>query len=448
MTRDGRLARHQLARHRLAIFVGIAVGAAGVLFPFVTSTGAHDGGCPAEARHNGLRVASGTDVSLTGERRALINKWNEQNRDTPAKLVEISGIADLQRSQMAATQQSHSCEYDVLALDTPLTAEFAEAGAIAPYPLPNGWDTDFLPQLKQSVSWKGTVYALPLNVDVGLLFSATKKTTAPTGLNALLAESASYATQFGDYEGATVNALELIWGFGGDVVHGDQVVVDQPLNRTAIETALRTVRAAAGKAISGSAQSATEASSIQEFADGRATFMRNWPYAFRVLAADPHMRDASGLKFGVSPLPGPTVLGGQNLAISAYSQKKEQAARLIAFLTDHDSENLLFGCGGFAPTRASVYADPRLCTESSDPSEPQIDRSDLVRLGQQIQRALTKARLRPVTPGYQDFSEVFRGCMRTAIFGATDIDYGRFAALLRNAVAGKVSPKARAHPCG
>ena len=168
-----------LAGHRIAILAGIVVGAAALIIPIAASPGAHFGGCPEEARHSGLRVASGTDVSFGAQRRALIREWNDQNPDVPATLVEISGSADLQRSQMAAAQQSHSCEYDVLALDTPLTAEFAEAGAITPYPLPRGWDPDFLPVLRQSVTWKGTVYALPFNADVGLLYSAKDKPAAP-----------------------------------------------------------------------------------------------------------------------------------------------------------------------------------------------------------------------------------------------------------------------------
>ncbi len=435
-----------LSHHRLAMLAGLLAGAAIVSLSLVFAPHAYTGGCPTAARHRGLRVASGTDVSLSRERHALIDRWNAGHPDTPATLVEISGVADLQRSQMAAAEQSHSCTYDVLTLDAPLTAEFAKAGAISPYPLPHGLDTDFLPALRQSVSWKGTVYALPYNIDVGLLYTWKKAGSAtPPDMSGLLARKGGFSQQFGAYEGATVNALELIWGFQGDVVRGDQVVVDQPANRARIEAALRAIRSAQGG--QAAAQSATEASSIQAFAAGQDMSMRNWPYAFRVLAADPRLRDASGgLRFGVSPLPGPTVLGGQNLAISAYSQKKDQAAQLIAFLTGQESERLLFGCGGFAPSRRSSYVNPRPCATSADKSEPRISPAELARLGEQIMRALNNARLRPVTPAYQSFSEVFRGCVRDAVFHGTGIDYAKFARLLRDTLAGR--PSAGRGVCG
>jgi multiple sugar transport system substrate-binding protein len=446
-----------LSRHRVAVFAGLVAGAAAVLIPLATSPREHAGGCPSAAQHNGLTVASGADVSLTGERRALIELWNRAHPDARASLVEISSVADLQRSQMAAVQQSHSCDYDVLVLDAPLTAEFAESGAITPYPLPQGWDNDFLPGLKQSVTWKGTVYALPFNADVGLLYYWNDARSAPpVDLNDLLVQAAEvaghhfatgYSMQFGDYEGATVNALELIWGFHGDVMRDDQVVIGRPEIRAQVAEAVRALRnatASGGTAVGASAQNATEASSIRDFVDHKVAFMRNWPYAFRVLAADPRMRDAAHhLRFGVSPLPGPTVLGGQNLAISAYSRQKQLAGQLIDFLTDPQHESRLFGCGGFAPTRTSAYEHPQPCPGSSS-AEQQISQSELTQLGEQIQRALENARLRPATPSYQDFSEALRGCVRSAIFSGTEIDYGGFAGLLRNAFTGRAVPGAGA----
>ncbi|MCO6007756.1 extracellular solute-binding protein [Actinoallomurus purpureus] len=447
-------------RYWIPMLAGVGFGIAAVLVPLALggdSTGRTP--CPG---HVGLVVAGGTDVSAGAERQALVRKWNTLHQDDPdlqARIVEISSLADLQRTQLAAASEARSCDYDVLTLDAPWTAEFAEKKAIVPFPLPHGWDPDFLPELRQSVTWHRTVYALPFNADVGLLYYWNDaRRQPPVGLPDLLGQAAEaanghgfpagYSVQLADYEGGTVNALELIWGFGGDVVHDDQIVIDR--YATQVRSALAAVHTnlpPQGAGVDRTVGDATEASSIQAFEGRQVAFMRNWPYAFRVLAADPRMRAGGRLRFGVSPLPGPSVLGGQNLAISAHSRKQEQARRLIEFLTDHDAQSELFVCGGFAPTRESAYQAPRPCLGSS-PSEQSIGQADLTQLAAQIRQAIATARPRPVAPAYQEFSEVFRRCFRAAALQSADVDYAAFARLLRSAYSGKPLRTDPPRPCG
>jgi multiple sugar transport system substrate-binding protein len=442
------------------MLAGLVFGIAAVLLPLAPwNDSAGRTPCPG---HHGIVVAAGTDVSAGGERRALIREWNDRHQGDPdltARIVEISSLADLQRSQLAAAAQGHSCDYDVLTLDAPWTAEFAQSRAITPFPLPHGWDPDFLRELRQSVTWHHTVYALPFNADVGLLYYWNDaRRQPPVGLPDLLGQAAEavkahgfpagYSVQFADYEGGTVNALELIWGFGGDVVRDDRVVIDR--YATQVRSALTAVHANLppnGAGVDPTAADATEASSIQAFEDHQVAFMRNWPYAFRTLASDPRMRAGGHLRFGVSPLPGASVLGGQNLAISAYSRKQEQARRLIEFLTDRNAQSKLFSCGGFAPTRESAYQAPRLCAGSS-PKEQPIGQADLAQLAVQIRQAIVRARPRPVTPAYQEFSEVFRRCFHAAAFQSADVDYAAFARLLRPAYSGRPVHTDPDRPCG
>ncbi|MFL6056873.1 MAG: extracellular solute-binding protein [Actinoallomurus sp.] len=448
-------------RHRTAMLAGLVFGIAAVLVPLAPwNDSAGRTACPG---HAGIVVAGGTDVSAGGERQALIREWNTAHQDDPdlqARLVEISSLADSQRAQLAATSEARSCDYDVLELDAPWTAEFAQEKAIIPFPLPHGWDNDFLRELRQSVTWHNRVYALPFNADVGLLYYwEDARRQPPVGLPDLLGEAAEaarghgfpagYSVQLADYEGGTVNALELIWGFGGDVVQDDRVVIDAYAAQ--VRSALTAVHAnlpPGGAGIDRTTADATEASSIQAFERRQVAFMRNWPYAFRTLAADPRMRAGGHLRFAVSPLPGASVLGGQNLAISAYSRKQEQARRLIEFLTDRDAQSKLFSCGGFAPTRESAYRAPQLCAGSSSPKEQPFSQADLAQLATQIRNAIASARPRPVTPAYQEFSEVFRRCFRAAAFQSADVDYAALARLLRSAYSGRPVHTEPGRPCG
>ncbi|MEK8143383.1 hypothetical protein NKH18_18545 [Streptomyces sp. M10(2022)] len=54
-------------------------------------------------------------------------------------------------------------------------------------------------------------------------------------------------------------------------------------------------------------------------------------------------------KYSVNRLPGASVLGGQNLAVTADSSRADDARALISFLTSRESERCLLDAG-FAAT--------------------------------------------------------------------------------------------------
>jgi hypothetical protein len=118
------------------------------------------------------------------------------------------------------------------------------------------------------------------------------------------------------------------------------------------------------------------------FADGRTVYMRNWPVE----------RDNIGDSVPFLSVAPPTnsVLGGQNLAISASTDKPRAAQELIKFLTNASSQQILSEVGSFVPTRTSAF------TYAKRPDAPAI------------QAALNVARVRPVTPCYVEFSQLFR----------------------------------------
>jgi multiple sugar transport system substrate-binding protein len=196
-----------------------------------------------------------------------------------------------------------------------------------------------------------------------------------------------YVGQFADYEGLTVNALELIRGADGAVVDDDGSVVVED-EEGDVTTALERLRRIAPPGI----PELDETQSIEEFRAGRALFMRNWPVAYRALAQNPE--DGRPVPaVGVAPLPGESgVLGGQNLAVSAHSQRPRAAQALIEFLTGERSQQILYERGGLAPTRSVVYADQTL-------QDPYL---------RTLVDALKRAVPRSVEPHYARFSEVFR----------------------------------------
>lgn len=139
------------------------------------------GGAPAEEEKPGtIVVASGRDVTgSNGVRQRLIDAWNRQQRERSrdagdpdhyqARLVELPGSADEQRSQLLGALQSGSARYDVVNLDVTWVPEFAEAGLVRALP-DDLVDADVIDPVARTARWDGKVYAVPFNSDVGLLY--------------------------------------------------------------------------------------------------------------------------------------------------------------------------------------------------------------------------------------------------------------------------------------
>ncbi|MEU3165512.1 extracellular solute-binding protein [Streptosporangium sp. NPDC006930] len=373
-----------------------------------------------------LRIASGADVSGGARERALEAVWNGVKGRPRACFVAISSVADEQRSAMISAAQSKAGHYDVYNLDIQWIPEFAEEGYLRPIDTTaHGGTNDFLSQIWSAGAWNGIQYAVPFNTDVGLLYyrddlrlpaswrdmtdlaKARRAGPDPTALG--------LSGQFASYEGLTVNALEAIWANGGEVVDADgQVAIARKEGVEAVGRLIETVKAGV---ISGETLGSTEAESLTAFRKRHALFLRHWPYAHEVLSGE---RKSGGIAFRAAPLPWQGVLGGQYLAVSRHTPRRDLAQRLVAALTGEEAAGLLYRCGGFAPARVSaLYTEagagcdgpvpaappsPRSPSSGSSSAEPE---SESVR-PDTLLRALTQARLRPPSPYYSEFSRVFR----------------------------------------
>ncbi|SDF31360.1 multiple sugar transport system substrate-binding protein [Lentzea fradiae] len=369
---------------------------------------------PTEWEKGKLVVLSGLDLSENGQRQALINQWNAEHPEQPAEIVELPLEADGQRSEMVARAREKADNVDVFNLDVTWTAEFAQSGYLRPL---SGVDTSgFLRRPLESCRYQGVLWALPFNTDAGLLFY--RKDLVPeeplglddiatTSLRALRSDrdarlTAGFGGQFDDYEGLTVNALELIWAEKGDVVdETGKVVIDSERTRRALRWLADGLKGGEPVVLPES-RDQNELLTTQAFRDGKIVFMRNWPVAHRALEGNRgESAGRPGIEFEVMRLTGPSVLGGQNLAISSKSKKPRAAQALIEFLTGPRSQQLLFERGGLAATRGIVYQDSI------------VTRKHLY--AGTLLKAIEDARLRPVTPYYSRFSDEFRNVIRYAL---------------------------------
>ena len=106
----------------------------------------------------------------------------------------------------------------------------------------------------------------------------------------------------------------------------------------------------------------TEEESRGVFQSGHALFMRNWPYAWALgEAGDSAVRG----RIGIAPLPAGSpggtshaVLGGQLLAVSAYSAHRREAIDLVLYLTGRAEQKRRALAGSLNPTIPALYDDP------------------------------------------------------------------------------------------
>lgn len=406
---------------------GLTLGVASTLFaeylfPLAAPSGLEEGE---------LVIMMDRDQSLDQQRHELLHEW--QRRHGAVTVLEVSSTATAARSQMVAHAQSGAAPaVDVYSLDVTWTAEFASAGLIRPLD-ESRLDLDgFLPGPLRTGRYDGKQYALPLNTDAGLLFYRKDLIPSPpTTLAEMVAQiddyfqnpveghaiEAGFVGQLGDYEGFTVNALEVIWATGGDVVDAGGKVA--PLDAMApgvrwLAEGWRGPRSGGRPPIIlPDSLEYDEDRSRQAFEQGRVLFMRNWPVAYRLLTEPAPGEDGSApmdpAQVGVARLPWPSVLGGQNLAVAATTDQPRAAQALIEFLTSERSQQKLFE-GGFAPTQEVVYYD----------AGPQTN----AELMAALLAAVQDARPRPATRHYEQFSDAFRTLVRAAVTGDGELPPG------------------------
>lgn len=167
-----------------------------------------------------------------------------------------------------------------------------------------------------------------------------------------------YVWQGYAYEGLTCDALEWIASnSGGTIVSPDKVItINNPKAMQALDRAAGWVGTISPPGVTGF----TEEDARHVFQQGKAAFMRNWPYAYPLMN---EIGSAMRARFKVAPLPaGPdgqsaATLGGWGLAVSRYSQNPQIAADVVFFLTSYEEQKIRAIEGGYNPTIMRLYQD-------------------------------------------------------------------------------------------
>jgi multiple sugar transport system substrate-binding protein len=338
----------------------------------------------------------------------IIASWNQAHPGTRVQALYLPAAANGQLAQLVADLQAKSCLYDIIDMDVVWTLQFASSGWIIPL---DGFPVSgFLKPSVETAIYKGHQYAVPYYANADLLYYRTDIVKRPPKTWAELAADArndarpkrglyGYAATLGQYEGLTVNFAEAVQAEGGSILSpdGSKVTVDSWQAQEGLSFLVNGIR---DKWIPALDLGYEELQAQQAFLAGKFVFLNNWPDVYPA-ATTPGLRNKVYGKVGVAALPGPSTLGGANLAISAYSRHQQAARAFIEYLTDPANERAMFVHGGFPPALASLYDDPAL--RASYPY--------LAVLKQSIQDALP----RPMITNYAQASLAISGAVYQAL---------------------------------
>jgi multiple sugar transport system substrate-binding protein len=363
--------------------------------------------------------------SLGGSTQMLLDEqivaFEAANPDVKVEVVRAPRIPSRRRDTLAAALDEGDTNRDILLLSTTWLADFAASGWLAPldgHVKSLGIDVGgFFPASVQASTIGGQLVALPWTVDGGLLYyrqdlldkygyepPATWEDVQRTALDVKAREGLpyGYVWQAAAYEGLACNVLEFIWAYGGDVLDPvGNVVFDSPETRTALQ------QMADFLAMGVSPPEVTayqEAATLAAFQRGDAVFMRNWSYALERLN---DTGSAVAGQAGLAPLPS-SCLGGNSLALSAYSQHPEQALRFMAFLVGYDQQAQLALEGVQPPALEAVYRDGQLLE-----AVPSLHA---------LSAALSVTRPRPQTASYPELSSIIYEEVHKMLSGAQDVE--------------------------
>jgi multiple sugar transport system substrate-binding protein len=305
---------------------------------------------------------------------------------------------------------------ELVYMDVIWTAKFAEAGWLMPL---DEWYTpqmqeEFLPGAVAAGQYRGTSYRVPVRGDVGMLYYRKDLVPRPPRTweefericwQAPLAPDQSCIVFQGmQYEGLVCDFLEYLWGAGGEVIDAEgNVVLDSPESREALRFMRRLIDEGwAPRAV----LTYQEQHSLRAFAEGKALFMRNWPYAWTILN-----REGSPLqgKIGIVPFihkegyDAAGTLGGWGLGIASGIEHPAEAWRFIAFATSPEAQRILHLGRGAVPARKALFADPVILGASPHYKD--------------LYAIVMRARPRPVHPDYPRISDTLQKHVSAVLAG-------------------------------
>ena len=350
----------------------------------------------------------------------LVTKFNQQHSDIRFQIVEAPSDSNQVEDLYTSSFLLGNSPYDVVYMDIVWTPKFAAAGWLRD--LSDRLDEEEAQQyLEGDIAggmYQDQLYRIPFRSDAGMLYYRQDLLEQagyepPETFPELIEISQDlqqqgladwgYVWQGKQYEGLAAMFVEILQGSGAFWVDPDtlEVGLDRPEAIAAVEFLRETI----AKEVSppGVTTYAEEETRLL-FQNGRAVFLRNWPYVYS-LASD----SAIAGKFSIKPMvhavgqnSGAT-LGGWGLGISTSTQHPDAAWQVIEFLSSEESQREFVLATGFVPSRTALFNDPQIVAKYGHYP--------------QLLEAVRSSALRPPIAQYAQASDILQRYLSSAITG-------------------------------
>jgi trehalose/maltose transport system substrate-binding protein len=342
------------------------------------------------ARAATLTIACGSNAADVEFCFKYAEEWGKKNGHTVKLYSPPASTTDnlaLYRQQFAAK----SSDVDVAMIDVVWPGVIKDH-LVDLKKYSQGIESTHFPAIVANNTVDGKLLGIPFFTDAGLLFYrkdllAKYKLKAPSTWDELAATAKKvqdgeraagnadfqgYVFQAKAYEGLTCDALEWVNSYGGGEIvdKAGIITINNPQAAKALDAAASWI----GTIAPGGVLNYGEEDARGVWQNGKAAFMRNWPYAWSLgQAADSPIKD----KIGVAALPAGTgpgakksaTLGGWQLAVPKYSKNIDAAAALALYMTSAEIQKKRAIGGSYNPTIPALYKDPEVIKASPFMSE-------------------------------------------------------------------------------
>ncbi|WP_172840563.1 ABC transporter substrate-binding protein [Virgibacillus phasianinus] len=368
-----------------------------------------------------VTIVYARNVDSTGAIDLVIEAFEEKFPNINVKYREMPADSGQTHDQYVTAFSAKSSEIDVFNADVIWPAEFAQADyalELDRFIQKDNIDMDaYFPGTVASGKFNGKQWAMPNYTDAGVLYYRSDIVDEPPKTWDELIEMAGkyqgekgtefgYIMQAAQYEGLITNAIEYIASYGGQIVDEENnVVADSPETIKAIKKMKEVVNS---DFVPDNITNFKEVDTETAYIEGNSVFARNWPYMQASAADEERSKIVGNSKITTMPAGdegSASSLGGWMAMINRYSEHPEAAWEFVKFLTGPEGQKITAIHGGRAPTLKALYDDPEVKEASALFANPDF------------KKVLENAVSRPVTPIYQELSDIMQIELSRALAG-------------------------------
>lgn len=365
--------------------------------------------------------------------RPFVKEFEQKNPKIRINLIEGPFDTNLIENLYTSAFLLGESPYDIINMDIVWVPKFAAAGWVRDLTdrIPPEQLSKFIQGNVEGGRYRGKLYRIPHASDAGMLYYRKDileqaKIPAPKTFEEMVKISQKlqkqgkvtwgYLWQGKQYEGVSAMFVEVLSGFGGFWANPQtfEVGLDKPEAIKAVEFLKNTI--ASGISPPGVTTYGEEETRLL-FQNGKALFLRNWPYVWKLANAEGS--NVRG-KIAIEPMlsstgkTGGSCLGGWGWGIAKTSKHPEQAWKAIQYLTSEETQRKFIIQTGLIPSYKSLFTNKEIVAKY--PHYPQL------------LKVVERPALRPPLAQYAQASDILQRYLSSAFTGRMSAEQAMKAA--------------------